>query len=118
MITALTDENYKDVLNDHFSRSEIVVCGITVNPEKCEDCAATKENAEKFFAQHPTSNIRFCMVDYSRHNALQNYHEIHSMDNYPKVIVFYGNWDDKEFIEGRITFEKFEEISKKLPLST
>ena len=113
MMTPLTDDNYKDVLNDHFSRSEIVICGISPNPAKCEECVATQENAMKFFSSNPDSNIRFCFVDYTKYNALQNYYEIHQMNNYPKVIVFYGNWDDKEFIEGRITLERFEEISKK-----
>jgi hypothetical protein len=113
-MTPLTDENYKEILNAHFDAGEIAICGITPTPT-CPQCQATQKSAEMFMTKHPNSNIRFCFVDYAKYNVLQNYYQIHEMNEYPKFVVFYGNWDDKDFFEGKLSVDMIERIAAKLP---
>lgn len=114
-MTPLTDTNYKDVLNSHFESGEIVVCGITPT-SNCSQCAANQKTAELYMEKNPVNNIRFCFVDYSKYDILNNYYQLHDMIQYPKIIVFYGSWDVKEFIEGVLTLDKLEEINSKSPI--
>lgn len=108
----LTDYNYQEVIEKYFLTGNIVLVGITPTPG-CPECIANHETATKFFEKHPTSKLKFCFVDYSKYDILQNYYEIHQMTLYPKMIIFYGCWENKEFMEGRFTLEKLEQIEQK-----
>lgn len=108
----LTDKNYMDVINEFFLKKETVIIGITPTLS-CSVCLQNKDNLEKFFKINPETKINFCFLDYSKYDVLQNYSELNSMTCYPKIIIFYGSWDNTEFIQGLLTTEKLNEINKK-----
>ena len=108
-MNVLTDENYKDILENHFKKNDIVICGVTPTPG-CPDCMATHQNAQIFATQHPNIHMNFYLIDASKYDCLQSFYEFTLMNIYPKIVIYQGSWDNKDFVEGRISVKKFEEI--------
>lgn len=110
-IKTLTDENYIKILENHFDEQQIVCCGITTNIE-CSSCIQVQQNIERFQKKYPLVTLNFYYVEYVKYDILQEYHQLERMTEYPKIIVFYGGWDKKEFIEGIITVSELAAIYK------
>lgn len=108
---ALTNENYLNILNSHFKKSETVVCAIT-SSLTCPNCKKNKQNIIKFFETYENSKLKFYYVEYAKYDILQDYPEFDSLTYYPKTVVFYGNWKDTEFYEGVLTEEQLIGIHK------
>ena len=105
------DDNYLDILNKHFDNNDTVVC--LISPRKsCSNCVSTIANIEKFNSKNP-DKIFFYYIDYTKYDMLQSYYELTRLLEYPHSIVFYGNWEDKEFLEGVITVRQLESILNK-----
>ncbi len=105
----LTKNNYESILNDMFKKNKTVVVGIA-NPG-CKNCETTQFNINHFLISYPTTNVVFCYIDYSKgENILQHYPELFPLLEYPKTIVYYRNWNNREFFEGIISYFELEYI--------
>jgi hypothetical protein len=103
--------NYKSILDNHFANGDIVVCAVVANPN-CFSCITNGKNINNFRLQYPKNNIHFYFVDYVKSNILQNYSEFSQISAYPKIIIFDGSWDKKEFLGGVIPVNKLEQLFK------
>ena len=105
----LTDINYKTIIENHFKNSKIVFCAI-VSSLKCSNCITVKSNISYFNKKHPYNNIEFYYIEYTKYDMLQHYYQLTRLMEYPKIIVYYGDWENIEFYEGVITIEELEDI--------
>lgn len=91
--------------------SKIVICAIVISLN-CSNCIEYKRNIEIFNKNNPNNNLSFYFIEYAKYDILQNYYQLNNLMEYPKVIIFRGNWDDKEFLEGPVSVDELEEIYK------
>jgi len=105
----LTNENYEAILENHFKNEHIVFCSISTNI-KCSNCRAFKRNIDIFNEKHNNVKIFFYYIEYSKYDILQHYYQLNNFMEYPKTIIFYGEWNKKFFVEGPISVEELEEI--------
>ena len=108
----ITDITYRDILTNDFHNGKTVVVGISTSI-MCANCRTTKSNIESLIKKYPKNNLEFYYVDYTKYDILQGYYQLNPFVDYPKSIVFYGSWEDKDFMEGVITEDKLEYIYQK-----
>lgn len=108
-MTYLNEKNYINILEYHFKNNDVVVCIITPSIY-CPNCQETKRIIDEFNNEYPDSNIKFYFVDYSKTDILQHYFEFNQLLIYPKFVVFYGNWENKDFFQGVMEFKQLKII--------
>jgi hypothetical protein len=107
----LTPDNYQGILDSHFEKDETVFVGISPSPT-CEECKANMMTAQSYLEKHPETKLNFYFVNYSKYDILQSYYQFQKMVQYPKIVIFRGNWEDKDFFEGRFTEEQLKTLCK------
>jgi len=108
----LHEKNYEMILNNHFTNNETIICSIVANPN-CFSCLTNKKNISYLTAKYPKNDLYFYYIDYVESNILQNYPEMNQITAYPKIIIFSGSWEKREFCGGIIPIEKLESLFKK-----
>jgi hypothetical protein len=108
-IPTLNEDNYQELLDNHFKKGDIVFCAI-VTGTNCASCQRNSENIKKINEQYPNNNVIFYHVRYTETDILQNYPEINKMRLYPKIIIFYGSWNKRKFVNGILTAEQLEKL--------
>lgn len=111
-IKVLNEENCESIIEEHFKNNEVFICTITIG-NHCKSCKETKKNIETFLEQYPSTKLHFYITDYRTDNLFSKYYQLHEMNEYPKIIIFYGSKDKVGFLEGEISFEHFVDIHEK-----
>lgn len=107
----LTDSNYIEELNKHFADGDTVI--VSIGKPKCPSCNLSSGNVADFFSKFPASGLVYCQVDSTTDHALQNDKNLYYFLQYPKNIIYYGNWDNRDYIEGPLDDGQIYDIYKK-----
>lgn len=78
----------------------------------CEACKKTMENVRTFVMKMQGNSISmFHYVNMLESSMPEKMHyEIHQLNEYPKTVVYFGNFSNTQFLEGVVTVEKMKEI--------